>query len=1192
VIEFYPSKLEGSPLERHKTDRVMTLEQWLLANVSSYQPRKSPPISIEVNGVFIAPESWTKFEFGPHDIVKIFPEPKGIETAIIVLIVAVVAVGVILLTQKPLATPSSDSKSGKNLNLAKTTGNQVKLGDVIREAAGRNEIFPDYLTPTRRWFGDDPKVQWVEMLICVGVGEFEIDSSEIYIGGTAIASLGSSVDYRIYGPGESVATEDAHLWWHSSEEVGATNSGASGLTLTTTSQIDQTLVAETVQLNGLVVSVPAGAGWFPVGWAAGLIVRIEAPYQYQFGDSGAGTASVVSGENLSMLGAFVGMKIEIAGDNAGEYVIATYTPGTPAVSPNVGSASSLTASAVPARLDFGVTPAVMNIGGGPVYNRVPDTYSWLTTTVLPTIVKPAAVTLTGVAIAVSASGFGVQASFVAASANHFIELCTTNNAAGWNISLPAGTYTVSVYASSATDGATIQCGYFDGADRLGTVQAITATRMRYTFTFTLATASTGAVICYINRSNLTSNTVTIDSAMLENGATASAFARGTRVVTLNTTYADVSSLAAGIASKISGSGISASVASGRIRLVEAASPYSGRALAISGTTADVFGSAPVSATGVASASGSAAVPPKMTLKYDSGLTVTGLQVGDAWSTIGYRDLRYRITAVADDAAEDDEATTVDEGHGPSSITVARLTDTGTQDGSWAGFSFMNSNSVKIPLDGSTTEGDWVGPFAACPKGEDVRSVEVDFFFPQGLVRYTEKNGNIRKHFAQVEVQYRDIETAGAWTSLPYTFEAMSQDQQGYTRRFSVSSRMRPEIRVRRIGEESTSTNKFNRVQWYGLRSRIDKAPESYQGCTTMALYVRGGDRLAAQAQSQVSVVATRKLPVLVDGEWTTELFPTREIAPWVNYVSKSVGANDGDLDVEEFARYSPIWADRQDYFDYKVEDDSTVKECINDALLAGFAEFTLERGRITPVRDEPRTQIGKMYTHQNMTTPLKRGFTLPAPDDFDGVVVKYIDEVTNSEEVVDCSLPGDAKLTVQTITLRGVRNRDRAWRIGRRKRRAQVYQTKSYSWGTELDAMNSGYLSYDAVADDIPGYGQSAILDDFTVGEGPVILESSEPFVWEDEASHVIALRRPDGTVSGPWPASRISEFRVAVPAIDFDPDLSWEIEPPHLLFGTSTRWCYPVLVTLIDPGDNSADMEAVNYDVRVYADDDNFAPA
>jgi hypothetical protein len=418
---------------------------------------------------------------------------------------------------------------------------------------------------------------------------------------------------------------------------------------------------------------------------------------------------------------------------------------------------------------------------------------------------------------------------------------------------------------------------------------------------------------------------------------------------------------------------------------------------------------------------------------------------------------------------------------------------------------------------------------------------------------------------------------------------MSPDQQGYTRSILAPTYIRPEIRIRRIGAESPENFKFNRVQWYGLRGRIDKAPSSYKDCTTMALYVRGGDKLSAQSQNQVSVIATRKLPVLVDGSWSAPV-ATRDIVPWVNYVMKSAGGIDDDMDIEEFARYGAIWSGRNDYFDYAVEDDSTVKECINDALLAGFAEFTLERGQVTPVRDELRTQIGHMYTPQNMTEQLKRSFTLPAPDDYDGVDIKYIDEVTHATETVRCGLPGDQGGRVQTVELKGVTNRNKAWRIGRRMRRAQVYRNKSYIWSTEFDALNSGYLSYDAVADDVPGYGTTAILEDFTSGSGPVILTSSEDFTWKTGASHVVALRRPDGTLSGPWPAFRIDNFRLAIPSLDFDPDLSWEIDPPHLLFGESTRWCYPVLITSIDPGDHSADVEAVNYDPRVYADDDNFA--
>lgn len=1034
MIELYPSKLEGQPLERHKTDRVMTIESWLVAKVPSYQVRDSPPISIEVNGVFIDPQHWAKVEFGPADIVRIYPEPKGtgLEIAAWAVVAAIVAVGVVMLTQKPLVTPSSASNatSGKGIGLAKTTANQVKLGDVIRECAGKNEIFPDYLTPTRRYFGDDPKVQWVEMLLCIGVGEFDIPPGQVRIGGTPIASLGSAASYAIYGPGESVAAELARLWWHNCEEVGSTSTGSAGLTLTTTTPVEPQLTAASVQFSEYVVSVSPLAGWFPHGWDAGMIARIEVLYPYVFTAPADGSATIISGDHVPMIDPFVGMRIEITGANAGEYVVASYAPYVPAVPAVTGSASMVTGNSAPARYDFNVTPLTFTVSRG------------------------------------------------------------------------ASTYSV-----------------------------------------TLNTATT----------NLAGLVTAVNAALVSTGLVASA----------------------------SGS---------FLRIAESASPYIGAALTLGGSSSTVLGSSPVFVTGVRTVAAADAVSAKITLTYDGGAPVVGLQTGVLWSCIGYRDLRYRIASVSDDSVDDDEDTEgVDESHGPSAITVIRLTDTATEDEAWSGFDDIETNTALITLDSSTTEGDWAGPFYACPEGEVIRRFEVDFFFPQGLVRYTEKNGNTRSHWAKTEVQYRDASAAGAWTSVSYKFEAMSPDQQGYTRVITAPTYIRPEVRIRRVGEESQENFKFNRVQWYGLRGRIDKAPSSYKDCTTMALYVRGGDKLSAQSQNQVSVIATRKLPVLAGDVWSAPV-ATRDIVPWVNYVMKSAGGTDDDMDIEEFGRYNSIWQSRGDHFDYAIEDDSTVKECLNDALLAGFAEFTLERGQVTPVRDELRTQIGHMYTPQNMTEQLKRNFTLPAPDDYDGVDIKYMDEVTHATEVVRCRLPGDQGLTVQTVTLKGVTNRDRAWRIGMRMRRAQVYRNKSYSWSTEFDALNSGYLSYDAVADDIPGYGQSSMLMDVTVGSSSVILVSSEPLTWKSGVSHVVGLRRPDGTVSGPWPATRVDDFRLTVPSLDFEPDFSWDIDPPHLLFGESTRWCYPVLITSIDPGDHSADVEAVNYDSRVYADDNNFA--
>ncbi|WP_260680742.1 hypothetical protein [Pseudomonas putida] len=110
--------------------------------------------------------------------------------------------------------------------------------------------------------------------------------SDILIGDTPIASLGATASYAVYGPGEDLTTETAAQWWHSSTEVGATNTGNAGLTLTTTVAVQQQFSGNAVQASDYVLTVPEGAGWFPVGWTSGMIARIEVPYPPAIIDEG------------------------------------------------------------------------------------------------------------------------------------------------------------------------------------------------------------------------------------------------------------------------------------------------------------------------------------------------------------------------------------------------------------------------------------------------------------------------------------------------------------------------------------------------------------------------------------------------------------------------------------------------------------------------------------------------------------------------------------------------------------------------------------------------------------------------------------------------------------------------------------------------------------------------------------------
>ena len=561
-----------------------------------------------------------------------------------------------------------------------------------------------------------------------------------------------------------------------------------------------------------------------------------------------------------------------------------------------------------------------------------------------------------------------------------------------------------------------------------------------------------------------------------------------------------------------------------------------------------------------------ATPAEMTLNFDGGAPVTGMTLGSLPASIAPRGQRFRITVFSD-----------------SQITVERLDSTGAEDTDFPGFVYLETASASVTLDPSNLEGGYRGPFAMCPSGEKATAIEWDVFMPSGLCGLG-REGQVYEVGAFHSFEYRDMDIAGAWTVIEKTHLGSSLDSQGFTNRVDLPYPMRPEARIKKIFiQQSERENEINNdTVWYGARSLLS-SPSSYAGVTVMSVNARGGDRLSAQSEALVSVEATRKLPTRVAGSWTLPV-ATRDIAPFFAYVAKSVGYTDDDIDLTELDRLDAIWKARGDHYDQATNTNGTAKGVINDALSCGFSELTVDRGLLRPARDEPRIAFESMYTPQNMTRGLERSFTAVRPDDYDGVDVEYIDGVSWQVETVECRLPGDSGTRVQKIKAEGCTNRTKAWRIGMRQRRALKYRRWEYSWATELDALNSRYLSFVQVADDVPGYAQSAYMISYDNG----VIESSEAFDWSMPGPHYVYIRRQDGTSSGAYIATRVDDFHLSISGLDFPPDTSLDREPPHLLFGIG----YPVLITSISPnGTESASVEAMTYNAEVYESDDLSPP-
>lgn len=570
----------------------------------------------------------------------------------------------------------------------------------------------------------------------------------------------------------------------------------------------------------------------------------------------------------------------------------------------------------------------------------------------------------------------------------------------------------------------------------------------------------------------------------------------------------------------------------------------------------------------------------MEVDYEGGAAGTGLVTGPVVMAMSYRGFRFRVLSYSAQA-----------------LQVKRIKSGGTDDNAWPGWDSTSSNTAQVLLDSSNLSGGYRGPFPACPENQLVTAIEVDIFYPSGLV-FLGAKGEYMDLIGYQSYEWRDMAIGGAWNAITTQAKSNTLDAQGYTYRINLPYPMRAEVRMKKIfqnqGSGDPDKEQNDTMMWQRLKGlMIYSTPNSYAGMTTMTCDIRGGDRISSQSESLINLACTRILPVLRGGAWQTPQ-PTREISAAIGHILRSVGYSDTtDIDLVELERLeSTRWTPRGEYYDRTVTESKTVKAYLLEALQAGFSELTIDRGLLVPVRDEPRgPSFDQMYNPEIMLAPLSYDFTMPdQPDDFDGVDVEYYDHITKQDETVECRLPGDAGERVEKLKLEGVGVRYKAWRWGMRRRRAHLYRQREYSFETELDALNSAYFDYVALGVATPGYGQSAEVVGYTAGP-PVVLESSEPLDWSTPGQYKVLVRRKDGTASGPYVATRIDDYSFSIPTLDFVPDLSGQIDtPPIIQFGHESKWVFPALITDVSPrSTRTCNVKAVNYDERMYLSDDAF---
>lgn len=650
--------------------------------------------------------------------------------------------------------------------------------------------------------------------------------------------------------------------------------------------------------------------------------------------------------------------------------------------------------------------------------------------------------------------------------------------------------------------------------------------------------------------------------------------RGTTYsVALVANYITLGVLLTAINDQLVDSGLVATQSGGVVTIAEAASPFAGGSITYSGLPASVFGSSPTSTAGVATTGGTPATQPRITLAYDgpTGTAFGGLPPGVVSLAMSRGQSDYRIAAVSG-----------------LTLAVERLTEAGVVDTSWPGWTSRTATDYSAT--GFQEGEEWLGPFLVCPNGETTDAFEYDFNFPSGLIWYTSK-GNKRTFTVSIRVGYRVYGSGAPWTVRSHTYTGYSEDAVGFTERITLGTPGQVEVRIRRVTERGGNSAR-DACYWQGLRARLSQRPTRYDDLTTIGLTVTTGTKLAAQTDRRFNVEATR----LYDQG------TARSISGAMIHVMRSLGLPADQIDTDTLQHLEDTyWTPRGEFFDFSAEKSGTsALDMLQMAAQAGMGYFLLIDSMCSAGREGVKGWRGGI-SPQRQLEPLSTSFISPGPDDYDGVDVTYIDEVSWAAETVECRLPGVTEpWKVESYELQGVGTRDRAYRIGMRRLMKHQGQRLTYKTKTEMMGLVYQYGDRVKLFDDIPGSSTTSTMIESARLDGTrLLIEVGEYLDWSLPAPRCL-VRFQDGTLSGVMVPTRVDDHRLTIAASALPGEHAFNtwimddptIDPPELIFCDSTRAGYDAVLAELTPGeDGSVELTALQYDPAFYQYDDATAP-
>lgn len=483
----------------------------------------------------------------------------------------------------------------------------------------------------------------------------------------------------------------------------------------------------------------------------------------------------------------------------------------------------------------------------------------------------------------------------------------------------------------------------------------------------------------------------------------------------------------------------------------------------------------------------------------------------------------------------------------------------------------------------------------------------NFVAQQGL--YADDGQNQYARDVTVEIAAQALDSNGDPTGSTETLQgtvlgsAKTRDGRALSLEMTTSFTGNCRVRVRRVTDhdDDFEGTVVDEVKWERLYSVAPVSKSHFGDVTTVMSMTRATARALALRNRKLNMLVQRKLPARITDGFSTELYGTNSFADALCHAALDpyIGRlTEDEIDVDSiYEAEAAVIAHFGDakYAEFSATlDDSgeTGEETMQAMARAAFCvAYRGVDGKLKVRFDGPQANPTLLFNHRNMRPgSLELVDRFGTGRDHDGIELEYTDPDEDTRETL--VWPDHGNVTnPQTIKTRGVRGIDQAWSHLRREWARIVYQDLA----AKCTVMQEGALAEIGDKILIADTTVTPTLDGEVIAQSGLTLTLSQNVDWPDPPDLAIWLQLSDGTTE-PIDVTLGSAANQVVLA--GAPSQTLVVDPNK----ARTRYVLTA-ASEADDEDHIADqafvlerkspgrgftwdLEAVNYDARVFAAD------